>query len=154
MLKQSISLKLPSTAGVLIASGLLVAACGSPSASYDGGQLPSFRDVAARPSADVPSIPPPEREETRSFLTPRAGGRYVYVANPLRDSVAVIDSQTLAISSIEVGRRPTTLNTMDGRDECIVLNSGANTASILRTVNGTTTTTQVPTLAGANAIAL
>jgi hypothetical protein len=78
----------------------------------------------------------------------------VYIANPLRDSVAVIDSQTLAISSIEVGRRPTTLNTMDGRDECIVLNNGSNTASILRTVDGVTRTSQVPTLEGGNAIAI
>jgi YVTN family beta-propeller protein len=128
-------------------------ACGAERSYYvpDGGWA----------GTDVPyALPfdgftqPPEVEEMRSFLTPRAGGRYVYIANPLRDSVAVIDSQTLAIRSVEVGRRPTTLNTMDGRDECIVLNSGANTASILRTVDGVTTTSQVPTLEGANAIAI
>lgn len=133
-------------------------ACGSPSAMYLADAGGFFRDAGPVPRFDVPvsiDVPnPPETEEIRSFLTPRAGGRYVYVANPLRDSVAVIDSQTLAITSIEVGRRPTTLNTMDGRDECIVLNSGANTASILRTTNGTTTTSQVPTLDGANAIAI
>ncbi len=90
MPKQNYIVKLPTKVGVLIASGLLVAGCSSPpSVEYDGGQLPSFRDVSARPSPDVPNIPPPEREETRSFLTPRAGGRYVYVANPLRDSVAL-----------------------------------------------------------------
>jgi YVTN family beta-propeller protein len=136
-----------------LTTGLLstLTACG-PSRAYapawDGGQGIPPSD------SSVPPPPPPEREEQRNFLQPRAGGRYVYVANPTRDSVAVIDSQTLAIESVEVGRRPEAVLTADGRDEAIVLNSGSNTASILRTTNGRTAVSTVPTFIGANAIAL
>ncbi len=63
---------------------------------------------------------PPEVEERRDFETPRAGARYVYVANPRRDTVAVIDSTTLAIRSVEAGDGPTYLNAVPGRDIAIV----------------------------------
>lgn len=141
----------------LFLAGLLgcVVACGTPPsvAPFDASRL----DAASPPTDSAtppPPPPPPEREEQRNFLQPRAGGRYVFVANPTRDTVAVIDSQTLAIEAVEVGRRPEAVLTADGRDEAIVLNAGANTASILRTTNGRTTVSTVPTFAGANAIAL
>lgn len=143
----------------LFAGGLLsvVAACGTPNApppsSWDAGSPPGSPPFDSGVFVPPPP-PPPEREEQRNFLQPRAGGRYVFVANPTRDTVAVIDSQTLAIEAVEVGRRPEAVLTVDGRDEAIVLNAGSNTASILRTSNGRTTVSTVPTFAGANAIAL
>ncbi|MDP3273829.1 MAG: hypothetical protein Q8Q09_01450 [Deltaproteobacteria bacterium] len=120
----------------------------SPPSANDGG---SSWDSGV---AMFDSGPPPETEERRSFLEPRAGGRYVYVSNPARDTVAVIDSTTLAIESVEVGRRPSALLTVEGRDEAIVLNTGSNTASILRTSAGRTVVSQVPSFQGANAIAV
>ncbi|MEZ4406246.1 MAG: hypothetical protein R3A52_07215 [Polyangiales bacterium] len=98
---------------------------------------------------------PPEVEERRAFELPQAGGRYVYVANPRRDTVAVIDSRSLAIQSVEAGDGPTFLATVPGRDEAIVVNVNTNTASILRTgTDGRTSTSSVPVVAGANAISI
>ncbi|MBL8685263.1 MAG: hypothetical protein JNK05_39155 [Myxococcales bacterium] len=142
----------------LFVSGLLsvVAACGpsrNEAPNWDSSLPPGSPPFDSGVFVPPPP-PPPEREEQRNFLQPRAGGRYVFVANPTRDTVAVIDSQTLAIEAVEVGRRPEAVLTADGRDEAIVLNAGSNTASILRTSNGRTTVSTVPTFAGANAIAL
>ncbi|MBK8691019.1 MAG: hypothetical protein IPN17_01625 [Deltaproteobacteria bacterium] len=99
-------------------------------------------------------------EEQRAFETPQAGSRFVYVANPRRDNVAVIDSRTLAIQSVEAGDGPTYLVTVPERDgtpvdEALVVNANANTATVLRTsAAGVTTTAQMPVVAGANAIAV
>ena len=97
---------------------------------------------------------PPEIEERRDFETPRAGARYVYVANPRRDTVAVIDSTTLAIRSVEAGDGPTYLSSVPGRDVAIVLNVGSDDATILRTDASGTGTTTVPVVDGTNAIAI
>jgi hypothetical protein len=102
-----------------------------------------------------PPPPPPETEERRDFDAPRAGARFVYVANPRRDTVAVIDSTSLAIRSVDVGDTPGTLRTLPGRDVAIVINGGSRDATILRTeATGGTRTTTVPVVAGANALAI
>lgn len=139
-------------------------ACGSDASAgrgspfFDAGLSPNnggggggqTRDAGS--AVDVPL--PPEVEETRSFELPQAGARYVYVANPRRDSVAVIDSRTLAIQTVEAGDAPTYLVTVPGRDEAIVVNANSNTATILRTAEGRTRTAQVPVVPGANAVAV
>jgi YVTN family beta-propeller protein len=51
--------------------------------------------------------PPPEVEVKREFEAPRAGARFVYVANSGRDTVAVIDSSSL--KTVGVGDTPTYL---------------------------------------------
>lgn len=155
---------------ILSTAGLLAAAwgfggCGSDSSApslnspggpffnTDAGSFPSDRGVTPIPTGDVGL--PPEVEERRAFETPQAGARFVYVANPRRDNVAVIDSQTLAITSVEAGDGPTFLATVPGRDEALVINVNAATATLLRTAaSGVTTTAQMPVVAGANAIAI
>ncbi|MEZ4392084.1 MAG: hypothetical protein R3A48_13380 [Polyangiales bacterium] len=139
-----------------------MSACGSDSSAEGGASTPRFdagtngggggarSDAAA--AADVPL--PPEVEETRSFELPQAGSRYVYVANPRRDSVAVIDSRTLAIQTVEAGDAPTYLVTIPGRDAAIVVNVNSNTATILRTGDSGTRTANVPVVPGANAVAV
>lgn len=97
---------------------------------------------------------PPEMEERRQFEAPRAGARYVFVANPRRDTVAVIDSTTLAIRSIDVGDTPTHLATLPGKDVAVVINVGTRDASILRTDAGGTRTSTVKVVPGANALAV
>lgn len=119
-------------------------------AGFNGGGGGAARDAAT--AADVPL--PPEVEETRSFELPQAGARYVYVANPRRDTVAVIDSRTLAIQTVEAGDAPTFLVTVPGRDAAIVVNVNSNTATILRTSEGRTRTANVPVVPGANAVAV
>lgn len=96
---------------------------------------------------------PPETEDRRTFELPQAGGRYVYVSNPLRDTVAVIDSQSLSIQSVEAGDGPTYLATVNGRDVALVINVNSSTLSVLRTgTDGHTSVTSVPVVPGANAI--
>jgi hypothetical protein len=97
---------------------------------------------------------PAEMEEHRAFETPQAGARYVYVANPKRDTVAVIDSTSLAIRLAPAGDTPTTLATVPGKDVALVINAGSGDATILRTDNGATRTSTVPVVAGANALAI
>ncbi len=116
---------------------------------YDaGGGYPRSDGGAAIDSG------PPEVEEVRSFETPRAGARYVYVANPRRDTVAVIDSTTLAIRSVEAGDGPTYLSVVPGRDVAVVLNVGSDDATILRTDGAGTRTSTVPVVHGTNALAV
>ncbi|MFO0604356.1 MAG: hypothetical protein U0324_14330 [Polyangiales bacterium] len=137
-------------------------ACGSDSVSR-GGEPPAggAADASARFDASRPpepdagmTTPPPEVEVRRSFQTPQAGGRYVYVANPTRDSVAVIDSRTLAIQTVEAGDGPTYLTTVPGRDVALVINVTSHTLTILRTTEAGTTTRSVPVVPGANAVAV
>jgi hypothetical protein len=106
----------------------------------------------ARPGADAAVPLPPEREERRNFQTPQAGGRYVYIANPRRDTVAVVDSRSLAIQAVEAGDQPTYLQTVPGRDVAVVLNVGSDNASILRTADGVTRVAFLPTIPGATAV--
>jgi hypothetical protein len=139
--------------------------CGSDSSPLGG--IPDGRfivdagaartDLGSSPAADAGL--PPEVEEQRAFETPQAGSRYVYVANPRRDNVAVIDSRSLAITSVEAGDGPTYLVTVPERDgtpidEALVINVNATTATLLRTTAAGTATVQMPVVAGANAIAV
>lgn len=75
---------------------------------------------------------PPEQEQSLDFLAPRAGANRVYVANPGRNTVTVIDSTTLATKEIATGDSPTYLATVPGQDIALVINVGAHTLSILR----------------------
>lgn len=127
----------------------------------DGGaSAPRDPNQGAPPGGGVaigdagPITPPPETEERRQFETPRAGARYVYVANPRRDTVAVIDSTNLAIRSVEVGDQPTYLDTLPGKDVALVINVGSRDVSVLRTEAGGTRTSTVPVAPGVNAISI
>lgn len=149
------ALALPGVMGVsasLHACGDAGSAGGLPSEpSYDA----SIRVDAATPSADSGmTVPPPEVEVRRSFQTPQAGGRFVYVANPTRDTVAVIDSSTLAIQTVETGDGPTYLSTIPGQDVALVINVNSHTVTVLRTTERGTSASNVPIVAGANALAI
>lgn len=145
-----------------------VGGCGSDSSNeggagggtFDAGAGGGRFDAGATPSdtgntaADAGQPLPPEIEEVRSFEAPQAGVRAVYVANPSRDSVAVIDSQSLTIQTVEAGDGPTYLATLPGRDVALTINVNANTMTILRTEGGVTRTRQLPVVRNANAIAV
>jgi YVTN family beta-propeller protein len=124
----------------------------------DGGlgaapRPPMFAADAGAPAPDG-GVRPPEMEERRTFEAPRAGARHVYVANPRRDTVAVIDSTNLAIRSVEVGDTPTYLQTIPGKDVALVINVGSRDVSILRTEGGATRTSTVPVVPGVNSLAV
>ncbi len=95
-----------------------------------------------------------EEEVSLSFDLPAAGQRYVYAANPASDSVSVIDSQTLAIQSVQAGNGPTYVRTMPDADAALVLNVESEDATLIRTEGGVSTTTELPVVAGSNAIAI
>ena len=98
---------------------------------------------------------PPEQEQSLDFLVPQPGKQYVYAANPTRDTVAVIDSVSLAIAEVTPGDTPTYLATVPGQDVALVINTGSNTLSVLRTTNaGTTVSSPLPIIKGANLIAI
>ena len=116
-----------------------------------GGSPAIIAPAAAAGAAALP----PEQEQSLNFLSPQPGKQYVYVANPTRDSVAVIDSVSLAISEVTPGDTPTYVATVPGEDEALVINTGSSTLSVLRTTaTGTTVSSPLPIVKGANAIAI
>jgi len=103
-------------------------------------------------SSSPPTLPP-EMEVPIDAERPHAGDRFVYVPNPASDNVAVIDADTLAIRTVEVGDEPRYLETLGGKDVAIVLNVLSDDAHILRTdPSGQTTPSRLAVLAGSNAI--
>jgi hypothetical protein len=98
---------------------------------------------------------PPEQEQSLDFMVPQPGKQYVYAANPTRDTVAVIDSVSLAIAEVTPGDTPTYVATVPGEDVALVINTGSNTLSVLRTTDtGTTVSSPLPIIKGANVIAI
>jgi YVTN family beta-propeller protein len=98
---------------------------------------------------------PPEKETTTTFELPHAGERFVYVANPDSNTVAVIDAKSLSIQTVEAGAKPRFLQTLAAKDAAIVLNVDSHDATIVRTAeSGASTTTKVDVERGSNAIAV
>ena len=79
----------------------------------------------------------PEDEEEFEFSAPAVVGDSIFVANETLDSVAVIDSQTLAIDTLLVGFRPTDIvgpdpEHADSKDaRVMVLNKGGGSVSVI-----------------------
>ncbi len=95
---------------------------------------------------------PPEQKQNLDFLAPRAGAKFVYVANPTRNTVTAIDSTTLEINELAPGDSPTYLATVPGQDIALVINVGSHT---LRILNGKVMNAgPIPIIAKANAIAI
>jgi len=88
--------------------------------------------------------PTPEDEVEADFRVPRASGAFVYSASEVTDSVAVIDSETLTIDVVGVGRGPTVIAPIAAADAqagaVAVLDQRGNDVAILRTaaLGGTT----------------
>jgi hypothetical protein len=118
-----------------------------PSYSGKGGSM-----AGGLPGGSDPVVVPPEVEQTLDFMTPQAGGKYVYVANPTRDTVAIIDSLTLAITEVTPGDGPTYLATVPGKDIALVINAGSGTLSILR--DKSVAHASLPVVKSANTIAI
>lgn len=126
---------------------------GTGGSSGPGTQAPSGMGAGGGGGMSLP----PETEERRDFETPRAGARFVYVANPRRDSVAIIDSTGLAIRTVQVGDTPTYLATAPQKDVALVLNVGTRDVNVLRTDAATGTTRvspRIPVVPGANRISV
>src|SRR5687768_17605606 len=143
-----------------LATGLgLLAGCGmsDDSASFGPGGTGGVGSVTAGDGAaggdDGPTdgdggsdgAPTPETEDEGDFRVPRASGRWVYSASESSNSVAVIDSDTLAIEVVGVGRGPTVVAPLDESGHVAVLDQGSDDVALLTTSAGTTTVEIVPT---------
>jgi hypothetical protein len=133
----------------------------APQTSPPGSQgmsVPGPAFGAAGSSAANGAVPatalPPEVEVKLDFEQPQASERFVYAANPGSGTVSIIDAETQAILTLETGDRPSFLRTLAGSDDAIVLNTGSSDATIIRSPGGSTTTSTVPVIAGANVIAV
>ena len=101
---------------------------GGGSGSFGAGGSTSGGD---RPAVAADAALPPESEQKLDFLAPQAGARYVYVANPSRNTVSVIDSTDLSVVEVEPGDSPTYVSTVPGKDVALVINAGSHTLAIL-----------------------
>ncbi len=123
----------------------------------DGNGAPkggSGGSSAGSGGAAAPEPAPPEVEEQVDLEVPRAGGRYVFAANPRRDTVAVIDSTSLAIRTVQVGDKPAFLATVPGQDVALVINAGSADASIIRSTPAGSAVSTVPVSPGANRLSV
>lgn len=97
---------------------------------------------------------PPEEEVRADFELPQASERFVYATNPAGGTVSIIEAESLAITTLRTGDRPTYLRTLPGTDDAIVLNVGSDDATLIRMKDGKPSTTTLDVVAGANAIGL
>jgi hypothetical protein len=99
---------------------------------------------------------PPEMELESSYEVPVATGHFIWVANPVSGRVAYVDAASLQVRTVEAGNAPTTLASIPGVDDAvIVLNALSDDATILRVAikDGTLTRDRIAGVAhGANAV--
>jgi hypothetical protein len=141
----------------------VLGACGESDSGFgfdtDAGGISAGDDGGATggPGLDDGSggEPPPEMEDEGDFRVPRASGRFVYSASETTDSVAVIDSVTLAIDVVGVGRGPTVVAPLTADGAVAVLDQGSNDVAMLRTDDdGRTTVEIIHSSPGANNLAV
>ncbi len=79
---------------------------------------------------------PPEQEIEETFREPVVSGRWVWTANPDTGKVALIDTESLSITTGEAELGPTYLAPLASGDPdrgaALVINVGTNSASILQ----------------------
>jgi DNA-binding beta-propeller fold protein YncE len=145
----------------------LVALLACDDASRDSEK--SSADIAppSRPSGDQPRDPvgaednnadgspvaPPETEREASFQAPVVTGRYVWTANPASGRVAVIDAESFEIRSAQAGNRPTFVAGLEfpsGARSALVINTGADDASVLSLTDTGIAALHVPLHQGAD----
>ncbi len=127
---------------LVLASVLMALACSDDATSSDsatgspGGDFvdagAAGGDVSSAADAGVDVFIPEEEEVVARTYPPSASLRYVFVANEGQGTVAKIDSETLSVTPIAVGRQPTVVRTISDGDVAVVLNAGSNTVSIIQ----------------------
>lgn len=102
---------------------------------------------------NTPTPEEPEQERESSFRAPVVTGKYVWTANPESGRVAAIDADTFEILSAEAGFLPTHVAAVNQPDEvprALVINVGANDASLLALSSGQITAQTLPLHQGAD----
>lgn len=103
---------------------------------------------------DDASAPPAEPEVELKLTPPASNRRYVYIASRSTDTLARVDSVTLAVAPIRVGDEPTEVRTVAEGNLAVVLNIGDETLSIVRSTPASDDVTSVDVLPGCNALDL
>ena len=94
----------------------------------NGGDYDSPESEMA-PDGDADQLPP--ETEVRLMSRPVIGDRFVFVLNRLAETVVAIESSTLNIRTVTVGREPRFVTTLPGRDVALVLNTGSDELAML-----------------------
>lgn len=115
---------------------------GSPGGSAGGGGTTLITTATT----------PPEQETKVDYMTPRGGDQRVYIANPTRNTVTIINSGGPTITEQVTGDTPTYVATVPGQDVALVINVGSHTLRVIR--GDTPTATSYPIIGKANAIAI
>jgi sugar lactone lactonase YvrE len=102
---------------------------------------------------------PPEQEIESSFEAPVVTGKYLWSANPTSGRVALVDAQTLSVTTVESGFGPRYLAPVPTGDadevQTIVLNVLGEDATLLTLAGGRLEDpVRIPTHADANALAV
>jgi hypothetical protein len=127
-------------------------AAGNSGSGYGAGGAFAINPGGPMSADAATSVLPPEQEQKLDFLAPQAGAHYVYVANPSRNTVSAILSETLAITELAPGDSPTYVATVPGQDIALVINAGSHT---LRILNGVLMNdSPIPIVTKANTIAI
>ena len=124
------------TSGTAACLALVVAACGMSSAdSMALGDAPSFKPGnGAPPSGAGAGDTPPEKEIESDYEAPVATGNVVWIANPKSGRVALVDSSTLQVRTVEAGNGPTYLASVPNQpvDTTLVLNVLSEDATLMK----------------------
>lgn len=143
----------------------LVAGCAADAGGFDTAGLDTDSGVGTSDAgtttagSDPTTGAPPEVEDEGDFRVPRASGKYVYTASETTDSVAVIDTATLAIDVVAVGQAPTVVQPIPGQSgeagAAVVLDRGSDDVAVLRTSEAGVTTVDLHAVTpGANNLAV
>ena len=88
-------------------------------------------DADADTDDDDDGEAPPEDEDDYLRMAPAATDKYVFVANPGRDTVTRIAVSDLAVQTVEVGHIPSTVFTTGDFAQAVTLNEGDDSVSIV-----------------------
>ncbi|MEQ1503246.1 MAG: hypothetical protein ABMB14_13500 [Myxococcota bacterium] len=102
-----------------------------PSGDYAEADADSDSDSDADSDADVDTTLPPENEDALSLLPPAQTDRYVFVANPDRDTVTRIAVDTLDVDTTPVGADPEIVLTTPDFQHAVVFSRGDATVTTI-----------------------
>lgn len=125
--------------------------------SYDSGYGPGSWSDSAASESWAPSDPgapplPPEKEKDYEFGAPEGSPNFVYIPSAGTDTIVKVHGQSLKVTLVEVGDRPTLLKVVPGKDAAVVLNSGSDNVSIIWSIEGEDDVAFVETTPHCNAI--
>jgi hypothetical protein len=118
-----------------------------------GSDAPATPNVGGLSEGPANPSPPPEVEREATFRAPVVTGQYVWSANPDSGRVAVIDASSFEIRSGQAGNRPTYVAGLEfpsGARQALVINAGADDASLLELADDGIRARYVPLHQGAD----